>query len=321
MDEFELIRCYFAPLSPARSDVVLGIGDDAALLAPAAGHQLAVTSDTLIAGRHFPVDTAPFDIGWKALAVNLSDLAAMGARARWFTLALTLPEVDRPWLAGFAAGLQALATEADVALVGGDTTRGALSITITAIGEVPAGRALRRSGARPGDRIAVSGTLGDAAAALRQWQRGDAVVGEGQRRLRARLDRPTPRLALGVALRDLAHAAVDLSDGLAADLGHVLDASGVGAAIQAAQLPTSAELRIAEPDADARQRLQMAGGDDYELCLAIPAADWSAAQQAATALGVSLTDIGEIVQARGLSVYDDSGVPLRFTDAGYRHFS
>lgn len=320
MDEFELIRCYFAPLSPARPDVVLGIGDDAALLAPAAGNQLAVTSDTLIAGRHFPVDTAPFDIGWKALAVNLSDLAAMGARARWFTLALTLPDVDRPWLAGFAAGLQALAADADVALVGGDTTRGPLSVTITAIGEVPAGRALRRSGARLGDRIAVSGTLGDAAAALRQWQRGDAVVSDGQRGLRARLDRPTPRLALGLALRDLAHAAVDLSDGLAADLGHVLDASGVGAAIQAAQLPTSAELLIAEPDADARQRLQLAGGDDYELCLTVPAPHWIAAQQAAAALGLSLTDIGEIVQTRGLSVYDVNGSPLRFTDAGYRHF-
>lgn len=320
MDEFELIRCYFAPLSPAQPDVVLGIGDDAALLAPAAGHQLAVTSDTLIAGRHFPVDTAPFDIGWKALAVNLSDLAAMGARARWFTLALTLPDVDRPWLAGFAAGLKALAADADVALVGGDTTRGPLSVTITAIGEVPAGRALRRSGAQPGDRIAVSGTLGDAAAALRQWQRGDAVVDEGQRRLRARLDRPSPRLALGLALRDLAHAAIDLSDGLAADLGHVLDASGVGAAIRAAQLPTSAELLIAEPDADARQRLQLAGGDDYELCLTVPASRWIAAQQAAATLGLSLTDIGEIVQTRGFSVYDGNGAPLRFTDAGYRHF-
>ncbi|MDB5968602.1 MAG: thiL [Hydrocarboniphaga sp.] len=319
MDEFELIRRYFAPLSGAHEDVVLGIGDDCALLAPPAGHELAVTSDTLIAGRHFPEESLPFDIGWKSLAVNLSDLAAMGARARWFTLALALPEADERWLAGFADGLKALADEAEVSLVGGDTTRGPLTITITALGVVPAGCALRRSGARVGDRVCVSGTLGDAALALERWRAGDRDRSDDALDLRARLDRPTPRLALGEALRGLAHAAIDLSDGLAADLSHLLRASGVGAHIYGARLPSSAAFDRLAPAAE-RTRLQLAGGDDYELCLCIPAARLSEVRRLAQQIGVALTDIGEIQAGSGLSVLGAQCEPLAFTELGYRHF-
>ena len=320
MDEFELIRRYFAPLSGAAADVVLGIGDDCALLAPPPEQELAVTSDTLVAGRHFPAGTEPYDIGWKSLAVNLSDLAAMGARARWFTLALALPEADEAWLAGFAAGLKALADQAGVHLVGGDTTRGPLTITITALGLVPTGTALRRSGARVGDRICVSGTLGDAALALELWRAGDPRGRTDEAyALRARLDRPTPRLALGLALRGLAHAAIDLSDGLAADLSHVLKASGVGARLDAARLPSSAAFDRLAPPAS-RARLQLAGGDDYELCLCIAPSQLVEARHLAGQAGVELTDVGEIRAGEGLQIFDVDAQPLAFTELGYRHF-
>ncbi|MFP5306942.1 MAG: thiamine-phosphate kinase, partial [Gammaproteobacteria bacterium] len=225
MDEFALIRRYFARLTAAHAGVVLGVDDDAALLAPQPGSQLVVTTDTLIAGRHFPESTAPFDIGWKSPAVNLSDLAAMGATPRWFLLALSLPDADARWLEPFASGLRALADRHHVALVGGDTTRGPLAITITAIGEVPAGEALLRSGARVGDLICVTGTLGDAglALALRPGL-GIRDSGLGDSFLMARLNRPEPRVAAGIAMRGIATAAIDLSDGLAGDLQHILDA-------------------------------------------------------------------------------------------------
>jgi thiamine-monophosphate kinase len=321
MDEFELIRRYFAPLSGAADDVTLGIGDDCALLAPPAGFEIAITSDTLVAGRHFPEDSLPFDIGWKSLAVNLSDLAAMGATARWFTLALALPHADEAWLAGFSDGLKKLADEAGVHLVGGDTTRGPLTITITitALGVVASGAALRRSGAQAGDRVCVSGTLGDAALALDRWRAGDQSRSDDSLALRARLDRPTPRLALGAAMRGLAHAAIDLSDGLAADLLHVLKASGVGAHIYAARLPSSSCFDRLAPAAD-RARLQLAGGDDYELCFCIPAAQLSEARRRAAELGCPLTEIGEIDAGSGLTVFDAQGEPLTFTELGYRHF-
>lgn len=323
--EFALIRRYFAGLTPLHADIVLGIGDDCALLAPTTDGCLAVTTDTLVAGRHFPLDTAPEDIGWKALAVNLSDLAAMGAQPYAFTLALTLPSADEAWLQAFADGLGALALRAGIALVGGDTTRGGLSITITAMGYVPAQAALRRAGARPGDWICVTGTLGDAALALhrRAAEPRPAVApplsAEAQAYaafLRQRLDRPQPRYAEGLALRGLAHAALDLSDGLAGDLPHVLRASGVGACIDTAALPMSAAFAALHPPSQ-RLLLQACGGDDYELCVCLPPAQYEAAQ---AQLGVPLTAIGEIVAEPGLRWLDAAGQDLPFDGRGFEHF-
>jgi thiamine-monophosphate kinase len=321
MDEFELIRRYFAELTPPRDDVALGIGDDAALLKPPRGHEVVVTTDTLIEGKHFPDDTDPQAVGWKALAVNLSDLAAMGAEPRWFTLALTLRMADPEWLSGFAAGLGAMAREAHVGLVGGDTSQGALSITVTAMGTVPAGKAIRRSGAKAGDAICVTGTLGDAALALRLGQ-GEAG-GRGEARsadlemLRARLNRPAPRVAVGAALRGLAHAAIDLSDGLAGDLSHILDASGVGAEIRANKLPMSPAFKgLSEPES--RIELQVSGGDDYELCVCLPPADVDKLRKR---LDVPLTEIGRVVKGKSLSLLDAKGKKLAIEPFGYRHFT
>ncbi|MDE2149190.1 MAG: thiamine-phosphate kinase [Gammaproteobacteria bacterium] len=324
MDEFELIRHYFGQLTGVAETVALGIGDDAALLQPPAAELLAVTTDTLIAGRHFPAATAPFDIGWKALAVNLSDLAAMGARPYAFLLALSLPEAlandtgSGGWIASFAGGLQSLALQHGICLVGGDITRGRLSITITALGSVPEKEALRRRGARAGDAVCVTGTLGDAALALQRLQTaaepGGFVTEAGF--LRQRLDRPCPRIAAGLALRGLAHAAIDLSDGLAGDLAHVLAASGVGAEIRIDALPMSPAFERLHPPAE-RLRLQTCGGDDYELCACIPAARMA---QARARLEVPLTEIGRIVATPGLRWFDSADRTFNAELHGYRHF-
>jgi thiamine-monophosphate kinase len=316
MTEFELIRHYFAGSGASRRDVALGVGDDCALLVPPAGELLAVTTDTLVAGRHYPLTTAPFDIGWKSLAVNLSDLAAMGAQPRWFLLALTLESVDQAWLAEFAAGLRALADEHGIALVGGDTTRGPQAIGITAIGSVPPGAALRRDGARPGDVVCVTGTLGDAALALSLLLADRHALPAGA--LRTRLDRPQPRVAAGLALRGLAHAALDLSDGLAGDLVHILNASGVGAEIDLGCLPMSPEF-AARHVPEQRWALQLAGGDDYELCVCIPPDRLDEARAALRALDLPLTPIGHISANPGLRCYDH-GRPVALDLDGYRHF-
>jgi thiamine-monophosphate kinase len=318
MDEFALIRRWFAALTPPAANIPLGIGDDAALLAPPTGEQLAITSDTLVAGRHFPEETAAFDIGWKALAVNLSDLAAMGAQPYAFTLALTLPQLDAAWLDGFSQGLQRCAAETGIALVGGDTTRGPLSITITALGHVPPGAALLRRAARAGDLVCVTGTLGDAALALRLWQSGEPFGDDARRALRTRLDRPAPRNAAGVALRGLAHAAIDLSDGLAGDLGHICAASVCGAEIELESLPMSPAFAALAPAAD-RAALQTTGGDDYELCVSVPADRLQAARVACGAL--PLTVIGRIVAAPGVRMRDAAGVIVSASAKAYRHFS
>lgn len=312
MDEFELIGRYFKTLTPERRDVRLGIGDDAALLKLPDGHELAVTTDTLVAGRHYPEDTAPYDVGWKSLAANLSDLAAMGAEPRWFTLALTLRFADPEWLSGFATGLRDMAVQAGVALVGGDTTQGPPSITITAMGTVPVGEAIRRSGAKPGDVVCVTGTLGDAALALSRLENKELP-----QFLRRRLERPTPRIKIGAALRGVAHAAIDISDGLAGDLSHILEASGVGAEIQAAALPMSEEFRsLTEPSE--RLQFQAAGGDDYELCLCIPPDKLRAMRRK---LDVPLTEIGRITREPELRILDADGAVVPFEPFGYRHFS
>lgn len=318
MDEFELIRRHFQFLTAPSSDVALGIGDDAALLKPAPGEELAVTTDTLVAGRHFEEGVKPEDIGWKSLAVNLSDLAAMGARPRWFLLALTLPRADKEWIEPFARGLKAMADQAGVALVGGDTTAGPLAITITAIGTVESGRALRRSCAKAEDLVCVTGTLGDAALALQLGLATQCARFDADREyLKGRLNRPTPRLSAGLNLRGLATAAIDLSDGLAGDLRHILEASWVGAELSIDKLPMSEAFKRLAP-AESRLALQAGGGDDYELCVCIPPQKLAEARRK---LDLPLTEIGRIVREPGLRWLDAQGRPQAVDLRGYRHFS
>ena len=306
-----------------REDVPLGIGDDAALLQPAPGEQLAITTDTLNAGVHFPLDTAPADIGWKTLAVNLSDLAAMGAQPRWCTLSLSLPGDEPAWVEQFADGFFTLADAHGIALVGGDTTRGPLSLSITALGTLPVGAALRRDAARVGDDLWITGMPGEAAAALALWQAGtlavDRVAAEAwQETLRQRLLRPTPRVAAGLRLRGLAHACVDVSDGLFADLAHICERSGVGARVELAGLPISDALR---GTADRRIReWQVGGGDDYELCFTAAPADREAVQAALAFAAVEGHRIGRIVAGQGVQVLDEEGCAWQPSRSGYQHF-
>lgn len=306
-----------------REDVPLGIGDDAALLRPPAGEQLAITADTLNAGVHFPAETAPADIGWKTLAVNLSDLAAMGAQPRWCTLSLSLPEDDAAWLDAFAEGFFALADAHGIALVGGDTTRGPLSLSVTAIGSVPPGAALRRDGAREGEDIWITGTPGEAAAALALWQAGQLEVAAPaaepwREHLRQRLLRPTPRLDAGLRLRGLAHACVDVSDGLLADFGHVCARSGVGARLALARLPPSPALHATGDDRV--REWQLGGGDDYELCFTAAPADRDAVQRALEFAGVAGHRIGRIVAGSQIQVLDEEGHVWQPPRPGYQHF-
>jgi len=315
--EFDLIQRHFSRTAP---NAVLGVGDDCALLQPGAGMQLAVSTDTLVADVHFFADADPQKLGWKCLAVNLSDLAAMGATPRWATLALTLPEVDDDWLAAFASGLYGCADQFGVSLVGGDTTQGALSLTLTIIGEVPPNQALRRDGARPGDEIWVSGTLGDAALALAALQGRVTLTDADLATLAARLHAPAPRIDLGLALRGLASSAIDVSDGLLADLGHILSRSGVGAVVEYAHLPLGEILHdyTAHPAFD---DCVLSGGDDYELCFTTPAAHHQALDQIAARLSLRLTAIGSILAEPGLTVRDAQGQPLDIRRTGYDHFA
>jgi thiamine-monophosphate kinase len=314
--EFDLIDRWFKP-SARRADVELGIGDDAALLRVPDGQRLVVTVDTLVAGVHFPLETDAFSVGHKALAVNLSDLAAMGADPAWVTLALTLPQADEDWLGGFARGFLELAESNGVSLVGGDTTRGPLSVTVQAMGFVPAGFALRRDGAKPGDAICVTGTLGDAGLGL-AWVQGRRTLDEGIGwELAARLDRPTPRVGAGLALRGIAAAAIDVSDGLAADLGHVLQASGVGASIDVDSLPLSEALR-AQPDA---RELALSSGDDYELLFTAAPEHEQEALARVQAQGLRCTVIGRVEAEAGLRLVDAEGHPYAPpASSGYDHF-
>lgn len=303
----------------ARDDVVLGIGDDAALLQPRRNEQLVVTADTLNSGVHFPDETTPFDIGWKTLAVNLSDLAAMGARPAWCTLALSLPSADADWIEAFADGFFALADEHDIVLIGGDTTRGPLSLSVTAIGQAAAGQALRRDTARIGDDIWVSGTLGDAAGALRLWQQGQLDVtviaaDPDHEMLRQRLLCPVPRVKLGQRLRAYAHAAIDVSDGLLADLGHIAARSEVAAQLEVETLPISSALRDALGRDQARD-CALRGGDDYELCFTAAADQRDALHALADVLGLPLTRIGRITAGQGVHGDDLPGAD------GYEHFA
>ncbi len=316
--EFDLIRRHFSRLTPSRSDVLLGIGDDAALVGVAAGQQLAISVDTLVSGVHFFPHVDPETLGHKALAVNLSDLAAMGAEPAWVTLALTLPSADDAWLTAFARGFAALAGRFGVALIGGDTTRGPLSITVQVHGLVPEGSALRRSGARAGDGLYVTGQLGDAALAL-EMLRSRQAPPAGFASLRERLERPQPRVEAGLALRGVASSAIDLSDGLLADLGHVLEASGVGARIDLPCLPLSpvfAEWLAASGD----WTPALAGGDDYELCFTASDAHTGEIDGIARELGLAITRIGTIEGEGGVRVWREEGRPWRVSRTGFDHF-
>lgn len=322
MGEFELIRSFFQ--RPVRRSP-LGVGDDCALLAPSPGMQLAVSTDMLVEGRHFLADVNPQLLGHKALAVNLSDLAASGAKPLAFTLALSMPRADANWCQAFAEGLFALADQHECELIGGDTTQGPLNICITVFGEVPAGQALLRRGAQPGDDIWVSGSLGDARLALDALLRQHALPPAVLSQARQRLEQPTPRVALGMALRGIANSCLDISDGLLGDLGHILEASGVGARIdanitrnllQARRHPMMAALAISRIDA-----CTLAGGDDYELCFTAPSSAQAAVRDAAAQAGVPVTCIGRIEAERGVRVMAPGGqqLPLRF--AGFDHFA
>jgi thiamine-monophosphate kinase len=319
--EFELIRRFFQRQRPPRADVPLGIGDDCALLLPAAGQQLAVSTDMLVEGRHFLSTVDPAALGHKALAVNLSDLAAMGAEPLGFTLALALPQADEAWLAGFARGLFELADAHGCELVGGDTTRGPLNLCLTVMGQVPPGHALRRAAAQVGDDIYVSGTLGDARLALEVFRGGVALDAAPFARVRERMERPTPRLALGHALRGVAHAAADVSDGLSGDLGHILAASGVGATLHAPAVlqATSADLR---GTGDARAlAYALTGGDDYELVFTAALHQRVAVAQAAARAGVAVTRIGRIEAAPGLRLLDAQQHEMALPGRAFDHFA
>lgn len=315
MPEFDLIA-RIQSRAASRDDVLLGIGDDAAILRVPPGRDLVVAMDTLNSGVHFPEDTAPADIGWKALAVNLSDLAAMAATPAWCTLSLSLPTPDPAWVDAFLDGFLALAAQHEVALVGGDTTRGPLSVCVTAHGLVEPRGALRRKGARVGDDVWVTGMLGDAAAALRQWQAGGAV----DPALRARLDRPTPRVAAGRALAGIASACIDVSDGLLADLGHVCRAGRVGAVLDVDAMPASDALRRAF-DRETVRTLQSAGGDDYELCFTAPKTARLALESALFACDVPATRIGRITaETEVIQLHDADGAAWSPPRRGYEHF-
>jgi len=313
LSEFDIIRRFFRR-EHNLPGVTLGIGDDAALLTPAAGLSLAVTVDTLVAGRHFPEQTDAASIGHKALAVNLSDLAAMGAQPGWATLALTLPDVNEDWLTGFAEGFFQLADRFNVALVGGDTTRGPLSITVQLLGQIDAAHALRRDAAKPGQHIFVTGTPGDAACALQQLQAGEPVTEE----LLTRLNRPEPRVAFGQALAGVAVAAIDVSDGLLADIQHILDASHCGAQVNVDALTRSRGLQTL--DDEAALACQLNGGDDYELCFTADADCVEQVYRAAEACALPLAEIGIIEPQPGIHCVRDDGSPYTPAIEGFDHF-
>jgi thiamine-monophosphate kinase len=324
LSEFDLIKEYFQrPQHASPAPVALGIGDDCALLAPTPGMQLAISSDMLVEGRHFFAGEDPLRLGHKALAVNLSDLAAMGARPLGFTLALALPEADRVWLQGFSQGLFALADAFNIELIGGDTTKGPLNICITVLGELRPGQALRRSAARPGDDIWISGTLGDARLALAGYrlELAQPLEAAALRAAAVRMHTPVPRVELGMLLAEqgLAHAAIDISDGLIGDLGHILKLSQVGATLNVDALPAGDIL--ATQETRLRRAYTAAGGDDYELCFTAPAAARAAILSAAGSVATPVTRVGSITAQGGLRLVDASGAALDLQLSSFDHFT
>lgn len=319
LSEFELIARYFTRPPIKDGPVSLGVGDDCALMMPPAGEELAISTDMLVEGRHFFAGADPYQLGHKCLAVNLSDLAAMGARPLGFTLALALPSVDEAWLAAFSAGMLALAEAHHIELIGGDTTKGPLTLSITVFGSVPAATALRRDGARAGDDLWVSGSLGDARLALAMLQGGATIDSSLVEAAELRLHRPTPRVALGLALRGIAHAAIDISDGLMGDLGHVLKRSGVGALINADTLPVGPALL--QQALVTRRAYALNGGDDYELCFSAPVSAREVVRTAALDCATPVARIGSITAQAGLVISDANGQPLPIFADSFDHFT
>jgi len=322
VNEFELIGRFFAR-PPRSATVALGVGDDAALLVPTPGCELVVSVDMLVEGRHFLVGADPESLGQKTLAVNLSDIAAMGATPRWALLAGALPDSDPGWLDAFARGFHAHADAHGIDLVGGDTTRGPRTLCVTILGEVPVGKALRRDGARQGDDVYVSGSLGDAALAVAVQDGRTSLAADALAAARTRLERPEPRIALGLALRGVASAAIDVSDGLTGDLGHVLARSHVGAVIELGAIPHSRALaaKLATSERGLALDCLLAGGDDYELLFAASPAVAPRIAAIARELALPLTRIGSITSMAGLVVNDERGQPLPILPRAYDHFA
>ena len=317
MTEFEIIERYFN-FSKQAAEVITGIGDDAAVIRPDAS-PIAISVDTLVAGVHFPLDTSPVDIAYKALAVNLSDLAAMGATPRWFTLSLVLPEADDDWLEKFASSLSDIAEQYHIALVGGDTTRGPLTITIQVMGALPKKGGVLRSTASPNEDIYVTGTLGDAAIGLLAYQDKIRLANEEKKYCIERLNRPTPRLKIGQALINCATSMIDCSDGFAADLGHILQASDIGAEVTFASLPLSFAgnnwIKTGE-----NPELIINGGDDYELIFTAPTQAAYEIKKIASELNVTITCVGSTTHTKGLQIYTEDNRVMSLTDVGYNHF-
>ena len=316
--EFDLIKKFFAGHAD-RPDVVKGVGDDAAILEVPPNHQLVVTTDTLIEGVHFPEQTSAQDIGHKALAVNLSDIAAMGAEPAWATLSLSLPHYDQNWLTDFAKGFLELASQFNVALVGGDTVSGPLSITVQMHGLIPRGTALMRSGAQVNDLVYVTGTLGDAGLALKNMLEHLSLEPVSFKRLREHLDRPTPRIMEGIALRDMATACIDISDGLFADLNHICEESSKGAEIHLEKLPLSSDVEQ-YIEKSAAWDIPLSSGDDYELCFTVPENKSSGINVLFATLGVRCTCIGRITDTGHIRVLDKNNKEIHINKAGYDHF-
>ena len=315
--EFNLIKEYFTRPS---KNADLGVGDDAALVSASPGHQLAISTDMSVAGTHFFNDCPPYFIGWKSLAVNISDMAAMGASPKWATLAIAIPNTDKAWLSEFSRGFFACANAFEVSLIGGDTTRGPLNISVQIMGEVPNGQALRRDGAKSGDEIWVSGSLGGAALAVHKIQQNTLNAKKpSDQSLLEKLQHPQPRISLGLALRGIAHSAIDLSDGLIADLGHILDSSKLGATINWSKIPhfDSAPENLS---VETMQSFALTGGDDYELCFTAPSNRHSDIINIGKSLGIPLAQIGTIKANQGLIVLDDKNNPISIKGTGYDHF-
>ena len=317
--EFNIIEKYFTRPS---QNADLSVGDDAALIQVSASHQLAISADMLVAGTHF-LDSCPaYFVGWKSLAVNISDMAAMGANPKWATLAIALPKIDDTWLSEFSRGFFACADEFGVSLIGGDTTRGPLNISVQIMGEVPIGKALCRDGAKIGDEIWVSGTLGEAALGLAQLQNKlaeNALSASEKQTCIDALQAPQPKVALGLALRDIANSAIDVSDGLLADLGHILERSNVYADLYWTQIPHVRTNKVL--DTTMLQTLSLAGGDDYELCFTAPASKRGEILAIGEKLNLKLSPIGIITQETKINVYDKDQQAIELKSTGYDHFS